>query len=97
MKVIALFIFAFVFLGTGAVYAMGGGGHNGDGRAVVLQSGANAGSATNANAQYAGRCQTDPSGDPTPPVGASVPEPLAALLLGLGTIGLAGARKKFKK
>ena len=96
MKVIALFIVAFVFLGTGAVYAMGGGGHNRDGRAVVLQSGANAGSATNANAQYAGRCQSDPSsGDPA--FTASVPEPLAALLLGLGIIGLAGARRKLKK
>ena len=75
---------------------MGGGGHNGDGRAVVLQkSGANAGSATNANAQYMDRCQTDPSGDPASP--ASVPEPLATFLLGLGIIGLAGAREDLPK
>jgi hypothetical protein len=110
VKALALFVVvAFVFLGAGAVYAMGGGGHNGDGRTVVPQSGANAGSATNTNGQYAnagsatnnngqyaGRCQTDPSsGDPA--FTASVPEPLAALLLGLGIVGLAGARRKFKK
>ena len=74
-----------------AAYAMGGGGHNGDGRRDVSQP---------ANAVLQGvNGQDDNPGNQNnqPGLFASVPEPMTALLLGIGiclTTGFMAKRKR---
>ena len=74
-----------------AAYAMGGGGHNGDGRRDVSQP---------ANAVLQGvNGQNDSPGNQNnqPGLFASVPEPMTALLLGIGiclTTGFMAKRKR---
>ncbi len=88
MKSMVLFVvIAFMFLAVDAAYGLGGGGHHGDGRLDFSQN--------------AGNCNTGGadcgSVIPASPPSARVLEPMAALLLGLGIVGLAGLRRKFRK
>ena len=106
IKSMVLFVVvAFMFLAVDAAYGLGGGGHHGDGRLDFSQSGGNGnGSPTNSNAQdppNVSNCNTGCT-DNGPvlaagPFGVSLPEPVTALLLGLGIVGLAGLRRKFRK
>jgi hypothetical protein len=86
-----------MFVAADAAYGMGGGGHHGDGRQDFSQqagtsdcsshngSNSNTGDSDNGFVITAWRTSV------------SVPEPMAVLLLGLGIIGLAGVRRKFRK
>ena len=88
MKPLVLFVVvAFMFLAVDAAYGLGGGGHNGDGRQYFSQS------AGNGNTDGADNGSVLPASPPS----VSVPEPVAVCLLGLGIVGLAGLRRKFRK
>jgi hypothetical protein len=86
-------------------YGMGGGGHHGDGRWDSPQPAAPASSnSTGSDAQqtptggywgWSGSADVMCSGPYGAPI--TVPEPIAALLLGLGVIGLVNMRRRFSK
>ena len=84
-----------MFVAANAAYGMGGRGHYGDGRQdFSQQAGVSDGSS------HRGRYSNTDGSDNDLPVwrpSVSVPEPVAVLLLSLGIIGLAGAKRKFKK
>ena len=102
---LAIAMIASMLFAADAAYALGGGGSQGDGRQDFSQSAGNGGaSPTNSNAQgppntnnvNTGGTDNDPA-IAADSVGVSLPEPVAAFLLGLGMVGLAGLRKKFRK
>jgi PEP-CTERM motif-containing protein len=88
MKLIVLFVVVmFMFVAVDGAYALGGGGHRGDGRwdSSKDTGNGNTGGADNGSVT------------PAPSPSVSVPEPLTLCLLGFGIVGLAGLRRKFKK
>ncbi len=102
MKPIVLFVaLAFLLLGTGLVYGMGGGGSGGDGRIGFQQTSsgngnANDGSAVNTHAQVT----TGGSTGSLDAVGAdpvTLYEPGILVLLGSALIGVLGLRRTFRK
>jgi hypothetical protein len=89
MKVLVVLVtVALLFFAADGAYALGGGGHHGDGRSTDMTSAGHSDGATSQNAPNGGT--------------HSIPEPTSLLLLGLGVVGLAvmsvaGIRRKFKK
>jgi hypothetical protein len=108
MKSMVLLVVAlFMFLTVDAAYGLGGGGHGGDGRADFSQSNGNGGgSTTNSSAQGAPSVSNGTTGGTgaadngfvmtASTLVVSVPEPMVVTLLGLGIVGLAGLRRKFR-
>ena len=100
MKPIALSIaLAFLLLGTGLVYGMGGGGSGGDGRVGYVQTSSGNGSANDGSgvSTYA-QVATGGSTGSLDTVGAdpvTLNEPGILVLLGSAFIGLAGFRRTF--
>jgi hypothetical protein len=104
IKLVTLSLLLFcICLSANLAYGMGGGGHNGDGRsnfagptdASTDNSGTpdvrqdRAGGSWSGGADF--QC-VQPTGGPI-----TLPEPMGALLLGFGIIGLVAARRKFRK
>ena len=97
-----------VCLSADIAYGMGGGGSHGDGRWGSAPPTGSAGSNSgDSNGQQSQQTRTggyssggsysywdNRPGDPTP---VSMPEPVTAILLGLGVIGLATATRKLAK
>jgi hypothetical protein len=105
MKSMVLLVVAlFMFLTVDAAYGLGGEGHGGDGRADFSQSNGNGGGTTiNSNAQGAPNVSSGSTGATdngfvmaASQLVVSVPEPVVVTLLGLGIVGLAGLRRKFR-
>jgi hypothetical protein len=105
MKLVVLFVMAvFMFVAADAAFALGGGGHHGDGRLDALQQVGKSNSDTNGTS---GNTQNGSNGSTGDSNGSftlnqlngvnSVPEPLGLLLLGLSVIGLAGIRRRVKQ
>lgn len=88
---------AFLLLGTGLVYGMGGGGSGGDGRVGYLQTSSGNG---NANDGTHGQVATGGSTGSLDCVGTdpvTLYEPGILVLLGSALIGVLGLRRTFRK
>jgi hypothetical protein len=108
-SMVLFFVIAFMFLAVEAAYGMGGGGSHGDGRTYSLpQTVSSDGSSSNGNAETGqlgsngctGGSSTGSTAGLAGPgtlLTVTVPEPMGLLLLGTGTIGLIGLRRKFRK
>ncbi len=96
MMLFSAALFSLVLFSSGTVYALGGGGSHGDGRSEYVQGGPSGAPSSSP--------QTAPNGDTSSTLvrtmslalPVAVPEPLGLFLLGLGVLGLAGARR-FKR
>ena len=107
--VFSAIVFGLVCLLSGTVYAMGGGGHNGDGRSDVMpnaspaigtSSSSGTSTSSTSRALYAQNPGSDGNASDAPVTFTTlvvVPEPTALFLLGLGFMGLAGIKRKLKK
>jgi len=102
-------LFVFTFLSADIAYGLGGGGHHGDGRWGFPQPATPANSNSSGfdvqqartEGSYSGSCSASTfivqDYRPFVQEPVTIPEPIAALLLGLGAIGLVSMRRKFSK
>jgi hypothetical protein len=97
MKLMLLaIVVGMMFIGTDAAYGLGGGGHKGDGRQEFSERTPDGDrSSYNGSNDKAGGSDNNFMIDEDRPC-ARIPEPVAVMLLGLGTVGLAGLTRKFR-
>jgi hypothetical protein len=93
MKVIVLFVMiAAILAAADATYALGGGGHNGEGRWADMQNTRHGFGNFDDSDRHYGRTKNG-----NERATANVPEPATLLLLSLGVIGMAGMKRVLKK